>query len=73
MGMAKGAGGVLHFASTAFCPGFCQACWPLPRGNEDAGPCAERVPTRPQNRKEKAILEFIEVRRILNPEPRRAD
>ena len=59
--MAKGAGGVLHLASTAFCPGFCQACWLLPRGTEDAGLCAESVPTRPQNKTARTIRDFIEV------------
>ena len=60
--MAKGGGGVLHFANTAFCPGFCQACWPVPRGNEDAGLCAEMCPTRPQNSTAKTILDFIGMR-----------
>src|SRR6185312_9840319 len=27
MGIANGFGGVLHFASTALIPGFCQLCW----------------------------------------------
>src|SRR5262252_1061154 len=36
-GIEKGCGGVLHFASTSFRPGFCQLCLLLPRGNEDDG------------------------------------
>src|SRR5215469_8151434 len=33
MGIEKGLGGVLHFASTLFSPGFCQFCWLDPRAN----------------------------------------
>src|SRR5579863_2159804 len=40
IGMENGFGGLLHFASTFFIPGFCQFCMLLPRGNEDDGPCA---------------------------------
>jgi hypothetical protein len=36
-GIENGGGGVLHFASTLFSPGFCQDCWLLPRGNDDEG------------------------------------
>src|SRR5262245_22980902 len=39
-GIEKGCGGFLHFASTAFTPGFCQLCMLLPRGNEEDGLCA---------------------------------
>ena len=37
MGMPNGAGLVLHLASTLDSPGFCQACWLLPRGKREEG------------------------------------
>src|SRR5579863_8738481 len=43
IGIEKGFGGFLHFASTALIPGFCQLCMLLPRGNDDAGLCAHRT------------------------------
>src|SRR5690242_21659344 len=33
----KGAGLVLHFASTAASPAFCHDCWLLPRGKAEDG------------------------------------
>src|SRR6185503_1332838 len=36
-GIENGGGGVLHFASTLFNPGFCQLCRLLPRGKDEDG------------------------------------
>src|SRR5215469_862273 len=47
IGMPNGFGGVLHFASTAFIPGFCQLCWLEPRGKEDDGLWADAITAQP--------------------------
>src|SRR5215207_1352118 len=41
--MPNGAGFVWHLASTPASPGFCQACWLVPRGKADEGLWAAAV------------------------------
>src|SRR5580704_13752647 len=55
----NGLGGFLHFASVLFFPGFCQLCRLLPRGNEDAGLCADMAPAAQPAITASATCDFI--------------
>ena len=66
-GIANGCGGVLHFASTAGDSEFCQACWLLPRGKEDEGPCADNMATAQPRNTTTATRDFMIVTTRILP------
>src|SRR5579863_721164 len=59
MGIPKGFGATLHFATTFFIPGFCQFCRLLPRGNDDDGLCAKTTPAAQAAITARAMGNFI--------------